>query len=73
MAPRFLVDAERNYRDITIRDKYRFFLVFKLKGYQYKRWFASRFERDSYRDFQIPGADFIEAGEVPHELESYLP
>ena len=69
MAPKFLVDAERNLRDVTIRDKFRFYLVFKLKGLQYKRWFASTFERNCYRDFNVPDAEVVEVGELPQQLE----
>lgn len=72
MAPKFLVDAERSVRDITIQHRYRFWLTFKLKGYQYKRWFASAYERNCYRDFNIPGAEIIEADELPPLLEGSI-
>ena len=72
MAPTFLVDAERDLRDITIRDKYRFWLVFRLKDYTYKRWFSSRFERDNYQQFNIPGAELIDSGELPKQLSGRL-
>ena len=72
MAPRFLVDAERSLRDITIQHRFRFWLTFKLKGYQYKRWFSSAYERNCYREFQIPGADIVEDGELPAVLEGSI-
>jgi len=72
MAPRFLVDAERPLRDITIQEQFRFWLTFKLKGYQYKRWFASAYERNCYRDFQVAGAEIVDSGELPQKLEGSI-
>ena len=65
MAPKYLTDSERPYRDITIQDKFRFWLEFKLRDYVYKRWFASAFERDNYRNYQIPGGVVLDYGEQP--------
>jgi hypothetical protein len=64
MAPRCLVDAERPLRDVMIQDQYRYWLTFTIRGYQYKRWFASEFARNTYRQHQIPGGVVIDSGEA---------
>lgn len=46
--PVYLTDAERPLRTIDVRDRYRHFAVFRLKGIQYTRWFQDAIIREHY-------------------------
>ncbi len=47
---RYLTDAERKYRPDYMRALYCHPLDFTIKGVQFRRWFRSEAERDTYKE-----------------------